>query len=39
MCLEEKMLQDEMKEQEGQQLLEKMERLQMEELKVNAVNL
>ncbi|XP_042631017.1 cilia- and flagella-associated protein 45 [Cyprinus carpio] len=33
MCLEEKMLQDELKEQEGQQLLENMERMQMEELK------
>uniref|UniRef100_A0A671NQE8 Cilia- and flagella-associated protein 45 n=1 Tax=Sinocyclocheilus anshuiensis TaxID=1608454 RepID=A0A671NQE8_9TELE len=33
-CLEEKMLQDELKEQEGQQLLENMERMQMEELKV-----
>uniref|UniRef100_A0A672S2X8 Cilia- and flagella-associated protein 45 n=1 Tax=Sinocyclocheilus grahami TaxID=75366 RepID=A0A672S2X8_SINGR len=33
MCLEEKMLQNELKEQEGQQLLETMERMQMEELK------
>ncbi|XP_059420797.1 cilia- and flagella-associated protein 45 isoform X1 [Carassius carassius] len=33
MCLEEKMLQDELKEQEGQQLLENMDRMQMEELK------
>lgn len=32
---EEKLLQDEMKEQEGQQLLENMERMQMEELKVH----
>lgn len=39
MCLEEKMLQDELKEQEGQQLLENMERMQMEELKVHAMNL
>lgn len=39
MCLEEKMLQDELKEQEGQQLLENMERMQMEELKVHAINL
>ncbi|XP_067275963.1 cilia- and flagella-associated protein 45 [Pseudorasbora parva] len=34
MRLEEKMLQDEVKEQEGQQLLENMERMQMEEIKV-----
>ncbi|CAM4583936.1 unnamed protein product [Leuciscus chuanchicus] len=34
MRLEEKMLQDEMKDQEGQQLLENMEKMQMEELKV-----
>ncbi|KAL1256652.1 hypothetical protein QQF64_012197, partial [Cirrhinus molitorella] len=33
MRLEEKMLQDELKEQEGQQLLENMEKMQMEELK------
>ncbi|XP_073706254.1 cilia- and flagella-associated protein 45 [Garra rufa] len=33
MRLEEKMLQDELKEQEGQQLLENMEKIQMEELK------
>ncbi|XP_058606975.1 cilia- and flagella-associated protein 45 isoform X3 [Onychostoma macrolepis] len=33
MRLEEKMLQDELKEQEGQQLLENMERMQMEELR------
>ncbi|XP_051727146.1 cilia- and flagella-associated protein 45 [Ctenopharyngodon idella] len=33
MRLEEKMLQEEVKEQEGQQLLENMERMQMEELK------
>ncbi len=39
MRLEEKMLQDELKEQEGQQLLENMERIQLEELKVNAINL
>ena len=39
MRLEEKMLQDEMKDQEGQQLLENMEKMQMEELKVHAMNL
>lgn len=39
MRLEEKMLQDEMKDQEGQQLLENMEKMQMEEIKVHAMNL
>lgn len=34
--LEEKMLQEEVKEQEGQHMLEDMERVQMEELKVHA---
>lgn len=33
------MLQDEMKDQEGQQLLENMEKMQMEEIKVHAMNL
>lgn len=31
---EERMLQEELKEQEGQQMLEKLEKLQIEELKV-----
>lgn len=39
MRLEEKMLQDEMKDQEGQQLLENMEKMQMEEIKVRATNI
>jgi len=32
------LLQDEMKEQEGQQLLENMEKMQMEEIKVHALH-